>query len=132
MSQIDHREIVYRQIFKLDMHGKNYYQDLIHLVGLLLSDDERNELAQKIIDVRHMFDDGIGDELPSFFALENAFYDMTLNKRTFIKMRTKDGFRKIQYHQIAEKFNALKNWLFQKLYEVQKTIRFSNLNTASP
>lgn len=126
MTQVDYREIIYRQIFKLDSLGRSYYQDLFSLISLLLEEAERDELAEKIIEFRQMFDGG-GDTLPTFFALENAFYEMRVYNRKFVKLRTETSFKKIFYSQISESLNGIKNWCFQKLYNIQKSIRFSAL-----
>jgi hypothetical protein len=126
MTQIDYREIIYRQIFKLDSMGRSYYQDLFNLVSLLINEDEREELALMIVKFRTMFDNDAG-KLPTFFALENAFYEMRVYNRKFVKLRTENAFKKIFYSQIAENLNEIKNWCFQKLYDIQKSIRFSAL-----
>jgi len=127
LSQVDYREIVYRQIFKLDTLGRNYYQEFFSLISLLLTEPEREELASQIVEFRKMFDDG-GGKLPTFFLLESSFYEMRLHGRTFVKLRTAGAFKKIKYGEIAEKLNDVKQWCLAKLYEVQKNIRFSSLN----
>lgn len=126
LTQVDYREIVYRQIFKLDTLGRNYHQELFNLIGLLLDDVERKELAGQIVEFRMIFDDG-NHNLPTLYALESAFFDMRLHNRTFIKIRTKMAFKKIRYSEVSEKLNDIKQWCLQKLYAVQKNIRFSSI-----
>ena len=126
MTQTDYREIIYRQIFKLDTLSRNYYQELFNLISLLLEETEREDLAKQIIGFRQLFDNGEGD-LPTFFVLENAFFDMKLHSRTFIKIRNKGSFKKIRYDEVSEKLNEVKQWCFQKLYAVHKNIRFSSI-----
>ena len=131
MSQIDSRELNYREIFQLDKHSSTYYQDLVNLISLMMTDKERDELTEKIFNLREMLDNGTG-ELPSFFVLENAFYNMKTRNRSFIKLKLENGFKKITFMDLSQKFYDLQQFCFIKLRSLQKDIRFSNINSASP
>ena len=126
-AQVDYRELLYRKIFSLDEHSPTYYQQLFRLVSLLLNEDEKDYLAEMIVEVREKFEnvDGV---VPSFFDLEQAFYDMKVFGRKFIKIRTEAGFKRIYFHDISRELNGIQNWCFERLFEVQKSIRFTNVN----
>jgi len=125
MVQFDYREIIYRKIHNLDTLDRNYHQSFFNLIGLLLGEEDRQELAEMIYDLRKFFDNGAG-EFPTFYALESALYNMRLYRRNFIKIRMKGGgFKKILLSSIDEKLNEIKQWCFERMYQIQKEIRFS-------
>lgn len=126
-SQIDYRELLYRKVFSLDEHGSTYYQSLFRYVSLLVSEVEKDELSEKIVEFRRKFLNA--DEIaPTFFDLEDSFYNMKVYGKKFIKIRTTSGFTRIYFHEIARELNTIQSWCFDKLFEVQKSIRFTNVN----
>ena len=111
----------------MDEHSPNYYQNLFRLVSLLLSEEDKDVLVEMIMDFRAKFLNS-EDVLPTFFDLEYSFYNMKVGGRKFIKVRTSKGFIRIYYTDIARELNEMQSWCFEKLFEVQKSIRFSNVN----
>ena len=128
MAQVDYREILYIKIHKLDTLDRNYLQNFFNLIGLLLNTKDREELALMILDFRKEFDNGSGS-IPTFYALESALYNMRNYRKNFIKIKfANGGFKKVMYAGIDKKVNGIKQWCFEKLYEIQKDIRFSGIN----
>lgn len=123
----DPRESVYHKIISLDENSPQYYPTLFKLSRLILTEDHLKVMDKMIKNIETV----LGSSMQGILITLANFNDA----RAFFKHWVKDdkGITRevhISRFEVMAKMEEIRQYIFNSLKEVQKTIRFSKVPVA--
>jgi len=115
----DYRELIYREILSVSPEDPFYYYKKFSKMLLILSDDDQEHLVASMDDVKTSF----GLSGYSLFNIEKF-----LNGSKGLKIRSEGDITRVNCEQVTDRLRLIDEWVDQKLRELVKQIRFSNMS----